>query len=177
MPGEGQGNNQLRTSGGSFHSLPIQSKCEVSWRYTLSGVDKRQPSDSSKVSGPHSIKPSKSSFVMTCSTALVGDLDLDRLRPRVGCRGLPKSSGNGFGGYLARSTGKPQAHAMMSALVFQVFELLFGYTQSISHVGAMCDNCGKVWPPLTSPQGSAAIELSYGCYLVKKQEEEEGEYA
>ena len=70
---------------------------------------------------------------------------------------------------MARSTGKPQAHAMMSALVFQVFELLFGYTQSISHVGAMCDNCGKVWPQLTSPQGSAAIELSYGCYLVKNK--------
>jgi predicted lipoprotein with Yx(FWY)xxD motif len=64
---------------------------------------------------------------------------------------------------------------MMSALVFQVFELLFGYTQSISHVGAMCDNCGKVWPPLTSPQGSAAIELSYGCYLVKNKKKKKKE--
>ena len=81
------------------------------------------------------------------------------MRSRGCCRGLPKPSGNGFGGYLARSTGKPFTDAIMSALVFQVFELLFGYTQSISHFGAIWDNCGKVWLKFTSSAPSAAIRV------------------
>jgi hypothetical protein len=109
----------------------------------------------SKVSGPHSIKHSKNSSVTTCSAALGGDTDLDRLRPRGCCRGLPKPSGNEFGVHLARSTGKPVAHAMMSAIVFQTFGSLFGYTQSISNSRGIWDICGKI--------RSAVLDRFYGC--------------